>query len=51
MYLLSHKILMNFDEILTLLRIFEVHVKKIHINDKIYSKNLIFFIVCINHSE
>jgi hypothetical protein len=42
---------MNFGEILELLLIFEMLVKKIRINYKIYSKTLDFLIVCINHNE
>jgi hypothetical protein len=30
---------------------FEVIVKKIHINYKLYSQTSIFFIVCVNHNE
>jgi hypothetical protein len=39
-----HKIFMNFVEILKLLQIFEVLVKKIYINYKIYSKALNFLL-------
>ena len=42
---MSHKIFMNFIEILKLSQIFEVFVKKICINYKIYSKFLNFFII------
>jgi hypothetical protein len=49
--MMSHKIFMNFVKILKLLRVFEVIVKKIHINYKIYIQSLIFFIVCINHNK
>jgi hypothetical protein len=42
---------MNLVEILKLLQIFEVIVKKIHINYKIYQKTSSFFIVCINHNK
>jgi hypothetical protein len=42
---------MNFVEILKLLQIFDVLVKKIRVNYKIYSKTLNFFIVCVNHNE
>jgi hypothetical protein len=48
---MRHKIFMNFVEILKLIQIFEVLVKKIPINYKIYSKTLNFFIVCVNHNE
>ena len=40
----NHKIFMNFVEILKLLQIFEVFVKKICINYKIYSKTLNFLL-------
>jgi hypothetical protein len=42
---------MDFVEILKLLQILEVLVKKIHINYKIYSKTLNFLIIYVNHSE
>jgi hypothetical protein len=48
---MSHKFFMNFVEILKLLQNFEVFVRKICINYKIYSKNLNFFIACVNHDE
>jgi hypothetical protein len=35
---------MNFVKVMELLEIFEVIVKKIHINDKIYSQTSNFFI-------
>jgi hypothetical protein len=41
---MSHKIFMNFVEILKLLQIFEVLVKKIRINYKICSKTLNFLL-------
>ena len=41
---MSHKIFINFVEILKLLLIFEVFVKKIPINYKIYSKTLNFLL-------
>jgi hypothetical protein len=41
---MSHKIFMNFVEILKLLQIFEVLVKIIPINYKIYSKTLNFLL-------
>jgi hypothetical protein len=41
---MSHKIFMNFVEIFKLLQIFEVLVKKIPINYKIYSKTLNFLL-------
>jgi hypothetical protein len=44
------KIFMNFVKILKLLWVFEVIVKKIHINYKIYSQTSNFFIVCVNHN-
>jgi hypothetical protein len=42
---------MNFVEILKLLLIFEVPVKKIPIDYKIYSKIFEIFIVSIDHNE
>jgi hypothetical protein len=42
---------MNFVEILKLLQIFEVLVKKICINYKMYSKTLIIIFVCVNHTK
>jgi hypothetical protein len=41
---MSHKTFMNFVKILKLLQIFEVFVKKIPINYKIYSKTLNFLL-------
>jgi hypothetical protein len=41
---MNHKIFMNFVEILKLLQIFEVFVKKIRINYNIYSKTLSFLL-------
>jgi hypothetical protein len=41
---MSHKNFMNFVEILKLLQIFEVFVKRIPINYKIYSKTLNFLL-------
>jgi hypothetical protein len=48
---MSYKIFMNFVEILMFLQIFELFLKKIHVNYKMYSKTLNFFIVCVNHNE
>jgi hypothetical protein len=42
---------MNYVEILKLLQIFEVLVKKICINYKIYLRTLNFFTICVNHNE
>jgi hypothetical protein len=41
---------MNFVKILKLLWIFEVIVKKIHINFKMYSQTIKKIIVCIDHN-
>jgi hypothetical protein len=46
---MSCKIFMNFAKILKLLWIFEVIVKKIHINYKIYSQTSKKFNVFVNH--
>jgi hypothetical protein len=50
-FIMSSKIFMNFVKILKSLWIYEVIVKKIHINYKIYSQTSILLIVCVNHNR
>jgi hypothetical protein len=47
-FMMSCKIFMNFVKILKLLWIFEVIVKKIHVNYKIYTQTSFFYCMCIS---